>query len=156
MFVKTHLFYKTTSFLIRDRPVSILTAPKLRGLISICTYNWPTCSDSKAKQLGLLAPLRWKHGAAVASKSEQHSALSLAALGSLHVYISVGRTFGVGSSLSFSLSRQTCSRLKRQLTNSQSTDNIQKACSIEAFQLLFLKEENLIWMRCSKLHKPLP
>ena len=40
-------------------------------------------------QLGLLAPLRWKHDAAVASKCKQHLAVSRAGLGSLHVYISV-------------------------------------------------------------------
>ena len=55
-------------------------------------YNWPTCSDSTAKQLGLLAPLRWKYGTVVASKSKQRSALLLAGLGSLHVYISVRQT----------------------------------------------------------------
>ena len=52
--------------------------PKLQDQASICTYNWPTCSDSKAPQLGLLAPLQGKHGAAVASKSKQRLVLSLA------------------------------------------------------------------------------
>ena len=45
-------------------------------------------SDSKAKQLGLLAPLRWKHGAAVVSKSEQRSAVAHGARLSPCLYLS--------------------------------------------------------------------